>query len=257
MNIISVIDEKTFAYMRYESLSNFNYFKPYRKIKGVYPNDYIFFKLRSHNRIYNKSVVAFGRIAKIKKLKADSMWKYYNKENGFNSYQSFLNATNKDDNYLSLYIKDLKILSLPIYLSDFDYKLPRHLDLYYRLDHQEFISAKLFKEIKKVGLDSFTQNDHNLDLAELIIHLRYLITKLKRINYLPHDLIKLKKEIKKLSDYYHLNDYLILKKINDHYHLIVYNPRSFYDNEIIGLLTILRYRFAKYSKLDFKIEIRS
>ena len=157
---------KTMNFWRLSNKINFSDFK-----KG----DLVFFlsKDKKHLLKKEKGIVGYGRLKDIHLSSIKSMWNKYKEENGFNTYDEFIEALTKlsknnklPDKISSFYLENVNFFQAPIYLSECGMKISNNVESYIYLKADD-VTLKIL-EYAKASPDLWSNSDiSNIEEDEL------------------------------------------------------------------------------------------
>lgn len=246
---------KTMNFWRLSNKINFSDFK-----KG----DLVFFlsKDKKHLLKKEKGIVGYGRLKDIHLSSIKSMWNKYKEENGFNTYDEFIEALTKlsknnklPDKISSFYLENVNFFQAPIYLSECGMKISNNVESYIYLKADD-ITLKIL-EYAKASPDLWSNSDiSNIEEDEL----RYKLT----IAHKNIGDIKLNEKLSKrtnrvLRKYIKDNDYEfvpgsnqeLFRIIGNKLEILLYNDKEVEKRLLIGQAILYMHYLSDFD-ISFK-----
>ena len=167
-SIAYVTDQKMIEYARSTGIRTLNFWRlSMRNFEHFTQGGLLFFvdKRFIHPDSREKGIIGYGRFVKNVKMTPRKMWSEYEKQNGYHSYEAFLDAivsANKSGDVpktiQSMELSDLVFFSGPVYLSEIDNPLPIQLESFTYLDRKDpMVTLRVLDKGKSIGIDTWYQ----------------------------------------------------------------------------------------------------
>lgn len=261
-NIAYIADEKMLEFHRINRHTKINFWRFSTKaFSELYVGDLVFFvsKDKRFKKDHEKGIVGFGRFIEYRKSSIQQMWKQYQQENGFATYQEFKETLAKyhdNQQISSLVLEDVYFFAQPIYFSDIHLNIAPQLESYTYLSYH--LSIQLLKQARYYGVDLWStiateQFQNQIQYYLLENELKDCLQDVPVIHYQPKDFVRLKKQWKKYQPEYCYFEAFpdLIYRIDGKINIMFYDVRKQYSLAILGKIKILQQKLGK--DLDISI----
>ena len=249
---------KTMNFWRLSSRVNFTDF-------GIGGLVFFLSKNKEHqNNKKEKGIIGFGRIKDIYVLSPKTMWKKFNKENGYNSYKEFSNAMIKfsKDHKIpkkisSLYLENVSFYQTPIYLSECGISISKNVESYVYIKPDEAVIKLL--EYGKNNIDLWSSVDKQIqiiDSEEIGAALALAHAKVKDIKPFKRVASETNKFLLNHPEYHLIHTSLtnIYKVKDNKLEVVLYQTKKDDIRTIIGQAVLYKKYFKEYYQKEIEIE---
>lgn len=192
-SIAYLADENMLDFHRIHGNRHINFWRTgVRNFEYFEPGDLLFFIDGKHRHPYTreKGIIGYGVFKQLRQMSVKRTWNQYKEENGFSSYQHFLEGvlqTTKDDKLpekiQSIELDNVIYFKHPIYLGEFTSPININLESFIYLE--DTISEKLLNHAYSSGIDTWYQLENpNLTVDKIakdieVNHLRSVLSEIK------------------------------------------------------------------------------
>ena len=249
---------KTMNFWRLSSRVNFTDF-------GIGGLVFFLSKNKEHqNNKKEKGIIGFGRIKDIYVLSPKTMWKKFNKENGYNSYKEFSNAMIKfsKDHKIpkkisSRYLENVSFYQTPIYLSECGISISKNVESYVYIKPDEAVIKLL--EYGKNNIDLWSSVDKQIqiiDSEEIGAALALAHAKVKDIKPFKRVASETNKFLLNHPEYHLIHTSLtnIYKVKDSKLEVVLYQTKKDDIRTIIGQAVLYKKYFKEYYPKEIEIE---